>query len=210
MEDRLRVSWQSAIESTRPGSPAELVFEEVVGHYREPHRRYHTVVHLELVISDAEELLAVLPVRDAAAVRLALFFHDAVYDPRADDNEAQSALLATRLLRDLEVPEARIATVARLVEATADHVTVSGDLDLAVVNDADLAVLGGAPAAYDAYVTGVRAEYAHVDEAAWRTGRALVLRKFLERPAIFASEPMREHEPRARANLAAELSSLRG
>ena len=75
--------------------------------------------------------------------------------------------------------------------------------------DADLAVLGAEPAAYQAYVTGVRAEYAHVDAAAWRTGRAAVLRDLLARRPLYATEPARARwEARAGANMAAELATL--
>ena len=53
--------------------------------------------------------------------------------------------------------------------------------------DADLAVLGSDPASYQAYVAGVRSEYAHVSADDWRTGRTQVLRSFLDRPALFAT-----------------------
>jgi predicted metal-dependent HD superfamily phosphohydrolase len=75
--------------------------------------------------------------------------------------------------------------------------------------DADLAVLGAEPAVYQAYVVGVRAEYGHLDDATWRTGRSAVLGSFLERDVIYLTPAMRPHEPRARANLAAERASLR-
>ncbi len=76
--------------------------------------------------------------------------------------------------------------------------------------DADLAILGADTKDYTAYVAGVRAEYAHVDAAQWTVGRTAVLRRFLDAPMIFHTEAMRrEREARARANLTAELASLR-
>jgi predicted metal-dependent HD superfamily phosphohydrolase len=78
-----------------------------------------------------------------------------------------------------------------------------------VLIDADLAVLGSEPAAYQAYVTGVRAEYASVDDAAWRRGRSEVVRDLLDREPLYATEPARRRwEARARANLTAELATL--
>ena len=126
------------------------------------------------------------PVSDLGAVLAAAFYHDAVYDPRATDNEDQSARLAVRVLGELGWSAARCDTVARLVRATAGH-DADGDADCAVLLDADLAVLGAEPAAYQAYVTGVRAEYAHLDAAAWRTGRAAVLRDLLARRPLYAT-----------------------
>ena len=74
--------------------------------------------------------------------------------------------------------------------------------------DADLAVLAADPATYTAYAIGVRAEYAHIDEAGWRTGRAAVLRAFLARPVLFHTAAMAGRDAAARANLTAELASL--
>ena len=71
-------------------------------------------------------------------------------------------------------------------------------------------MLGSDPATYAAYVNGVRAEYGHIDDAGWRTGRAVVLRRFVDAERIYVTEPMRALEPRARANLAAELVTLEG
>ena len=93
------------------------------------------------------------------------------------------------------------------MRATADHVATDGDT--AVLLDADLAVLGSEPAAYQAYVTGVRAEYAHLDADAWRVGRAAVLRDLLGRRPLYATAPGRARwEARAGANMAAELAAL--
>ena len=108
-------------------------------------------------------------------VRAAALFHDAIYDPRSPTNEADSAPLAAGALAPARLGR-RSAwhAVAALIEATAGHDTAvaRGDAEAAVLFDADLAILGSSPAEYQAYVTGVRAEYAHVDDAGWRTGRA--------------------------------------
>ncbi|MEI6498035.1 MAG: HD domain-containing protein [Actinomycetota bacterium] len=81
--------------------------------------------------------------------------------------------------------------------------------ELAILLDADLAALGADPAEYAAYARGVRSEYAHIDDADWRSGRSAVLQHFLAMPFIYRTAVMREQrERRARANLAAELASL--
>ena len=113
-----------------------------------------------------------------------------MYDPRPHDNEEQSAALAERVLgelgwppRPLRPPSARSCGPPRGHEA-------DDDADSAVLLDADLAVLGSEPAAYQAYVTGVRAEYAHVDAdgVAHRAGAA-VLRDLLARRPLYATAP---------------------
>lgn len=150
---------------------------------------------------------------DADAVRAAALFHDIVYDPRSATNELDSGALAAAALTEAGWDAARVHTVRRWIDATAHHridPAQPDDLGRRVLFDADLAVLGAEPAAYQAYANGVRVEYAHVDDDTWRTGRAEVLRHFLERDAIYLTAPMhRERERRARANLSAELAGLR-
>jgi predicted metal-dependent HD superfamily phosphohydrolase len=205
-EAELRAAWTSVIGHD-PRCLAAL--DEVVGRHREPQRHYHGVRHVVWVVRHVHELAAELPVRDAGAVIAAAFFHDAVYRPGASDNEKESAALAERVLTDLGWDTARCREVGDLVRATERH-EPDGDPDRSVLIDADLAVLGSDPAAYQAYVTGVRAEYAGLDEGAWRRGRAAVLRRLLDRDPLFTTAPGgRRWESRARANLAAELATLR-
>ena len=76
-------------------------FDDVVGRHRAPQRRYHGVRHVTWTVRHVRELAAIVPVTDEAAVIAAAFFHDAVYDVAADDNEARSAALAERVLGGL-------------------------------------------------------------------------------------------------------------
>jgi predicted metal-dependent HD superfamily phosphohydrolase len=100
-----------------------------------------------------------------------------------------------------------------LINATAGHLSddaTDNDADTDMLLDADLAILGADSAAYQAYVNGVRAEYAHVDDDQWRAGRTVVLQRFLQRPRLFITEFMHTtYQHRARANIEAELAALR-
>ena len=209
-EVELRAAWQQLA-----GSGHEHLLEQVLADYREPHRRYHTAVHVMWVLRHVAELAAAeaRPL-DLAALQLAALYHDIVYDPRADDNEAKSADIARHAATELGWPADRAALVHRLVQATAhqhsDEPSADGiDSHEPVLLDADLAILGASPNEYQAYVHGVRAEYQHVPADAWRTGRAAVLRGFLAQPHLFNTATMRAaRESRARANLTAELATL--
>ncbi|MFM7534288.1 MAG: metal-dependent phosphohydrolase [Acidimicrobiales bacterium] len=205
MEAELRAWWRADA-----GAGTDAMLERLLARHREPHRRYHGVAHVRAVVGRCRTLLTTVPVPDPGAVCLAAWYHDAVYDPRAEPgaNEAASARLAVADLTALGFPAERCAEVARLVELTAGHEVDDGDQAGAVLVDADLAVLGAEPGAYSAYVAGVRAEYAHVDEAAWRIGRAAVLRRLLALDPLLRTPPMQSTVARARANLTAELASL--
>ena len=204
-DGELRAAWTTAIGD----DPAALAaLDDVVARHREPHRRYHGVRHVTWVVRHVHELAPDVAMTDEAAVVAAAFFHDAVYDPRAVDNEERSAQLAERVLAELGWPADRRLAVGAMVRATSAH-GAADDIDTAVLLDADLAVLGAEPAAYQAYVTGVRAEYAHVDPSAWRVGRGQVLRDLLARRPLYATAAGRARwESRAAANMTAELASL--
>jgi predicted metal-dependent HD superfamily phosphohydrolase len=138
------------------------------------------------------------------------WFHDAVYDPAATggDNERASAELAAKDLHALGLADEDVATVRDLVVATTDHDLVLEGL-AAAFHDADLWILSAPEDRYAQYTEQVREEYAAVPDAAFRTGRAAVLRPFLERDSVYATDFAREAwEDRARHNLARELATL--
>jgi predicted metal-dependent HD superfamily phosphohydrolase len=179
----------------------------VVAAWSEPHRRYHDLAHLAAVLGLVGELTGAAT--DPDAVRLAAWYHDVVYDPRRGDNEQISAERARAGLRGL-VPSERVEEVVRLVLLTAGHDPAPEDANGAVLCDADLAVLAGPPEAYAAYASAVREEYGHLSDAEFTAGRTAVLEHLLALPALYRLPAVAgEWTPRARANLAAELSLLR-
>jgi predicted metal-dependent HD superfamily phosphohydrolase len=215
-EQIIRTAWRSVVAHGAASAAAGHVpgrrdapLDAVLARHREPHRRYHTVTHVAWVVRTVDELVAEVTVPSVPVVHLAAVYHDAVYDPRAADNEARSADLAVAVGRELGWTDPDLDEVHRLIIATAGHESVTDDAAASVLLDADLAILGAEPSAYRAYVTGVRFEYAHVADPDWRVGRTAVLRSFLDRERIFATAPMRAaRERRARANLSAEIAEL--
>ncbi|WP_233492570.1 metal-dependent phosphohydrolase [Blastococcus sp. TF02A-30] len=179
----------------------------LVAAWSEPHRRYHDLGHLAAVLGIVDGLAA--DATDPDAVRLAAWYHDAVYDPQRSDNEEVSAARARAGLRGL-VPDERIAEVERLVLLTAGHAAEPGDANGAVLCDADLAVLAAPPEAYAAYASAVREEYGHLDDDVFTAGRIAVLEQLLALPRLYRLPAVAgEWEPRARANVAAEIALLR-
>jgi predicted metal-dependent HD superfamily phosphohydrolase len=197
-------SW-AALAGDSPTSRTE--WAALVEAWSEPHRRYHDLAHLAAVLGLVDGLAA--SARDVDAVRLAAWYHDAVYDPQRTDNEQVSAERARAGLRGL-VDDERLAEVVRLVLLTASHDPEPDDADGAVLCDADLAVLASPPDAYATYASAVRAEYAHLSDAEFTAGRIAVLEHLLGLPRLYRSPAAPEEwTARARANLTAELSLLR-
>ena len=183
------------------------VLADLLARWSEPHRRYHNLTHLAEVLG----VLRHLPRGETAAVRLAAFFHDAVYQPDVGGtaNEEASAVLVERLASKCGFAPATVVEAARLVLLTGGHAPSPGDVNGAALCDADLAILAAPPMRYLDYASGVRAEYAHVDSAAFTSGRTAVLRDLVARETLFATEyGRREFEQAARGNIAKELSML--
>jgi predicted metal-dependent HD superfamily phosphohydrolase len=99
-----------------------------------------------------------------------------------------------------------------MVLATAGHATDGvEDADLRLFLDLDLSILGQPAPVYAAYSAAIRAEYRHVEEAAYKAGRRRVLQSFLARPAIFHTPRWHEAwEAQARTNMRQELDALGG
>ncbi|MFZ3471163.1 hypothetical protein ACODT3_20805 [Streptomyces sp. 4.24] len=205
----LRAHWRSTVTAAGadPARDPGPYADRLLTAWAEPQRKYHTTAHLADVLARIDVLAD--HAADPAAVRLAAWFHDAVYRPDRSENEERSAVLAERALPELGIGADRTAEVARLVRLTVTHDPAPGDTDGEALCDADLAVLAGAPRAYAAYAAAVRAEYGFVPDEAFRAGRAAVLRQLLDLPRLFRTPYGAAHwEAPARANLAAELAEL--
>jgi predicted metal-dependent HD superfamily phosphohydrolase len=204
----LLTAWRESLPAAAPTELAARAGADLVRRWGEPHRHYHTAGHLAVVLAVVDENAG--HAADADAVRLAAWYHDAVYDPHRVDNEEASALLAESSLPALGVPTDRMAEVARLVRLTASHDPSPGDRNGELLTDADLAVLASPPEVYLAYTAAVRREYAHISEPQFAAGRAGVLHNLLCLPSLFHIPALRERwEDIARSNLTRELTTLR-
>ena len=214
-ETEIRTAWRHIVGPAHDGYVDALLMR-----YAEVHRHYHTATHIMFVLRHLHDMALQSAAQPSPEVVAAGLYHDAIYDPRVDNNEALSAMLAARDLAEIGWPTPRCDSVAAMIIATAGHLAEPADpaetgddvgeaSETAMLLDADLAILGADPGAYQAYVNGVRAEYAHVDDDEWRTGRSLVLQHFLDRPRLFVTGYMyAAAEHRARANIEAELAAL--
>jgi predicted metal-dependent HD superfamily phosphohydrolase len=189
------------------GQASADCWARLIGRWSEPHRGYHGVAHLAAVLLFIDEHAD--HTADPEAVRLAAWYHDAIYDPRATDNEERSAALAENELGTLGLPADRVREVARLVRLTATHDPTEGDRNGELLNDADLMVLASPPETYVAYLNAIRQEYAHVPDRDFKTGRAAVLDALLAAPRLYRLQALAPVEAAARRNLTAELSLLR-
>lgn len=199
-------SWTKTWQELGAIAADEGLHRRLLACWREEHRRYHTLQHLRECLARFDQVrgLALRP----AEIALALWFHDAFYDPRRDDNEARSAEWARISVLQAGVGPVVAQRVHVLVMETR-HKAPAQDADAQLLVDVDLSILGAEPQRFDESDRQIREEYAHVPEDEYRRGRRRVLGDFLARPRLYSTAHFHAAlEERARANLTRALARL--
>ncbi len=200
----LSESWTRAWRALAANPPSPALYAQLIAHYAEPQRQYHTLQHL------AECLTQLAPALGLCAhpgeVEIALWFHDAIYALERNDNELQSALWAAQVLASAGLSAEVCERVKNLVLVTA-HSALPATADERLLVDVDLAILGAEPARFDEYERQIRQEYSHVPFPLFCEKRRAILAQFLARPQLYSTEFFRSTlKARARDNIARSLS----
>jgi predicted metal-dependent HD superfamily phosphohydrolase len=210
-DQALAATWQAAWTALGCAPPVGLK-SDLMYAWSEPHRHYHDSRHLR-------ECLALWTLwRDHCAhtgeVALALWFHDAIYDPRAPQpghNELQSAAWAARALASTGASTATAQRVHDLVMATQHNAPalLAMNADAQLLLDIDLSILGSPRKRFAAYDQDIRKEYAWVPTEHYRQARTKVLQGFLDRPRLYHGQQAVDLlEGQARSNLKSALIRL--
>ena len=198
----MRRRWETLLRRTKLSDPGNGVLTDLLAAYREPQRHYHNLEH----IRECLDLVTLVP--SSAEIEIAIWFHDAVYDPLVKDNEQRSANLAVAALRRMGAAGDLIADVSGLILDTCHTAPPASPAGQYLV-DIDLSILGAERPRFDAFEHGIRMEYARVPDDAFRAGRSAILRSFLQRPAIYHTAPFGDRfELPARRNLEYALQRL--
>ena len=177
------------------------IFNSLVSLYSQDYRTYHNLSHIDRMLSWLDKSGG-----GSDAIELAIWFHDAIYEPLASDNEEESAQYFTAHIGSL-IDDNLVTDVTRLILATDPRQARSGAADEDLIIDIDLSILGSPPEDYDTYRTAVRNEYSSVSDSDFRVGRISVLQNFLSEQ-IYATQLFGQLEKQARDNIQAELVSL--
>ncbi len=206
--ENLKGDWLSLFPAiSQTDEKSGKIFDYLVQKYSEPHRCYHNLSHVNSLLGAAESFKEKFT--DYGSVKLAIWFHDAVYQPKRADNEAKSARLAAASLEKLETPEELIEKTRRMILATEKHEAERLDFDGKLFLDLDLGILGADEETYDEYRRAIRQEYSFVPFFLYCRSRRRILENFLSREFLYFTEEMREKcERRARQNIANEIKEL--
>lgn len=217
-QERWQALWQ------RMGGDAEKAagfLSPLLAAYAGEGRHYHTTTHLQDVLQQLDWAKQALEtsgeldgIDDAArermfdAIELSLWYHDAVYDAKAKDNEEKSRDWLLKDAKEAGLQEDAVKAAAHLIDLTAHHKDAK-TLEERIMTDCDLAILGADEKSFAVYDANIRKEYAHVPAPAYRTGRSKVLKGFLNQQHIFKTKAFRDaREEQAKANLAAATKPL--
>lgn len=185
---------------------SESTYAKLVDAYREPHRHYHTTLHIEDCLSKLDQLRARASRPDE--IELAIWFHDAIYQPYKSRNEEKSADWAARFLGEIGASEGLIARVRDLILATR-HEAVATDRDSAILIDVDLWILGSDAGHFLQFEQQVRSEYRWIPGVIYRRERRKILGQFLARDRIFTTDEFfSRYEARARMNIEEAIRNL--
>jgi predicted metal-dependent HD superfamily phosphohydrolase len=207
LDPLLERSWQRTWRGLGARTDDSVLRDELLEAWNEPQRHYHTLRHLRDCLALFEGMGD--SVEHPHEVEVALWFHDAIYDPRASDNEQRSADWASRVLAEAGVDPAACDRVHALVMATRHAVEPSG-VDESLLVDIDLSILGAERERFDEYEVEVREEYAWVPGPVFRHKRRQILEEFMARPRIYSTPDFVERfEASARINLARAHAALK-
>jgi predicted metal-dependent HD superfamily phosphohydrolase len=206
LQERWYGLWDRIDSRGDPGIP----LEDLVDRYNEPWRAHHTLAHIEAMFADLDEFQKSEEARfmDADIVQMAIFYHDAVYDLRAKDNEEKSIELFRAVAEWSNFVEDFTEGVAHAILAT-KHIELPTGFNCRVLCDLDLAILGKPEAIFDEYERRIREEYNWVSEDRFRTGRLAIMEGFLGRPFVYGTQFFRRKYGReARMNLLRSVEQL--
>ena len=165
--DGLQRSWlQLLTQFNIAPVDAYSLFDRLIAAYQEPHRHYHNIEHIAEMLKIAGKLSD--QATNLPAIQLAVWFHDAIYDPKAKDNEERSALLATAELQSLGIPAETAKEVGDMIRATATSIRPQWIGTRQFYSMPILRSWGQRNCAIFRYAEAIRQEYAWVEEAAYR------------------------------------------
>ncbi|NZA25125.1 hypothetical protein H0E84_01885 [Luteimonas sp. SJ-92] len=188
--------------------------------YADPPRAYHHFGHVEQLLRHYAEVDAGPGWSQPAEAWLAVLYHDAVYRAGRRDNEARSARLAqAEIARWLPGAGVNARRVAELIALTARHgLHLPEDFpgsgvaaDTRHFLDCDMAILGAATEAFDAYHRAIADEYrGQVPAWLFRRKRRRFLEELLARERIFLSDFFHaRYDAQARRNLQRAIGEMR-
>lgn len=163
----------------------ERVLHHLLSNYQQQHRKYHTIQHIQECFEEFNSIKKLL--HHPEQVELAIWFHDAIYNPARQDNEEKSArMLANYSPTKTKKGMLHTQQAQRLILATKDHEAY--DHDSAYFLDIDMSILGSSPKRFNEYEQQIREEYSMYSDEEYKQGRSTFLKPLSTKYKIYNTE----------------------
>lgn len=185
---------------------------EIIEHYNEPQRYYHTLRHIGKMLEMAEKF----EIKDRKGFLAAILYHDIVYDPeryspgfQGDSNEKASAHICRQVLTEAGIDASIIDRAEKLILWTQKHDAPADDEEAKLLMDIDMAIVGSSPAQYQEYCIATAKEFLTVfTPEQYLAGRKAFLTATKDKKPIFKTAHFAGHEEQAATNMAWELANI--
>ncbi len=171
------------------GERAQKSFVLLKGMYNEPHRFYHNLNHIKDCLDEFDIVQHIS--EHPHELEFAIWYHDAIYDTKAKDNEERSARLAYNTCK-LGGLANNFAEIVKGFVLVTKHIAVPESVDGKLIVDVDLSSLGKPADDFDEQNRNIRREYSWVPEEDYRKGRKDILQGFLDRSSIYLTNFFRK------------------
>lgn len=177
---------------------AATIWAYLMEQFRQPHRHYHDQKHIAHCLAELDT--ARNEIGNPDMVELALWFHDAIYEPGDRNNELRSA--------ELFLSYAQTALPATLAKEVYDAILVTVHQrqpernNARFVVDIDLSSFGLPWPEFMADCHALRKEQVNVPDSEFYTSKRKFLRGLIDRSSIFVTPSFRQrYEDAARTNI---------
>ncbi|MEI8067907.1 MAG: hypothetical protein WCG91_03095 [Candidatus Shapirobacteria bacterium] len=204
-KELLNSKWNSLCDRLNISNNKET-FEDIISHYSEPHRHYHTLKHINNCLEELEPVRASL--KDPEAVELAIWFHDIIYTIGNNDNEEKSAQLAKEFCQKNSLSLSFTKNVEDHILAT-KHISPSNNLDSQYLADIDMSILGKSSDVFDKYEKQIYQEYSSLySKSDYQKGRKSFLETVLKNPIYSTDYFKNKYQQSAENNIKRSISNL--
>ena len=182
------------------------LWTEIEKNYSRKKRHYHTLQHLDNLLSQLTEVKN--EIQNWETTLFTLFYHDIIYNSIKSDNEEKSAELAEKRMKQISVSKDKIEICKKQILASKSHIK-SIDSDTNYFTDVDLSILGQNWETYLLYCKNVRKEYSVYPDLVYNIGRKKVLNQFLKMENIFKTDYFfKNYNKQAKKNVQKEIDLL--
>ena len=202
---RFQFLWKHSLPEEKTNNGVQ-VWNSVIEHHSEGHRRYHDKKHLAFCLQQLDS--AAHLVEDRVAVEMAIWFHDIVYQPDAGDNEENSATLFRYLVTPYLQPDL-INKVCKIILAT-KHIDAPENADQAFMLDIDLSSMGLPWKYFCRDANDLRTESSNTSNRRYYSEKLKFYDVLLKKPTIYYSDFFSElYEGQARKNIVSYSTLLK-